>query len=121
MRFGLLLVLVLVTLVSFGSSQAWAHEGAALLAQEAAAANQMTGDRATGRMALDRTGEHQHGRPGTPTDCLAVGGCSSAGSVLGETCYIPVPLRVGVVTEFSTASSPRSIDPPLEDQPPRTT
>ncbi|EDP64573.1 hypothetical protein BAL199_27486 [alpha proteobacterium BAL199] len=119
MRFGFILILLLTILLSFGSGKAWAHEGAALQAQEAIAATHTAAAPATGSLTPDRTGEHRHGSPGT-SDCLAVGGCSGAGSVLGETYRIPVPQQVVRVSMFTVASTPRSTEPPVEDQPPRT-
>ncbi|MEQ8397316.1 hypothetical protein [Thalassobaculum sp.] len=119
MRLGFILIMFLAVFLGLGSGKAWAHEGAALQAQEAIVATHTATDLSTGAMTPDRTGEHRHGLPGTP-DCLAVGGCSGAGSVLGEAYRIPVPQQVVRVSLFTVASTPRSTEPPVEDQPPRT-
>jgi len=134
MRFGVFLILFVMLVVGVAPSKAWAHEGDA--AQIASAQNLPVlvhvtspgdvGSDTGGAMpggredaALRIPAGHHDGRP-SGLDCLTAAGCGGASGILADGRGIPLPQQTIPVSLDTVGSPLRSVDLPLEDQPPRT-
>ena len=134
MRFSVFLILFLVLIGGVAHSQAWAHEGDA--AQPAfaqgpsglvyATSPEVAGSGTVGTMPDEREhaglgipARHHDDRPGG-LDCLSVASCGGASGIVSDGDGIPVPRQVVPAPLVTAGDSPRSVDLPLEDHPPRT-
>lgn len=117
MRVGLALFLLFALAVGLVPSDARAHGTMAAGPQHEMledAPGSSVGDVALRLDGFPAPHDHRPGKPG----CLAA--CSGTGTILLESISVPVPQRVAPALLYDTARAPRSIQPPVEDQPPRT-
>lgn len=120
-RIGFVLLLFCVLSIGLAPSAARAHGIAeptvhAAVQQLAAVQQADSGAVDSVFQRLDRSPSPHDHRPGKP-GCLVA--CSGAGTIAAAEFDLPIPIRVAPVVRHDTANSPTSVEPPVEDQPPR--
>lgn len=122
MRFGAVLILLLMLMAGFAVSEAWAHQGphgnVAVSGHADHASAIVTAD------AEDRAGLHPHSQPHQghqkASNCLTAVGCAGVSSVIEDGYSVPAPQRVALASLFATGDRPQSVELPVDDRPPRT-
>ena len=133
MRFGVFLILFVMLVVGVAPSKAWAHEGDAAQIASAQGLPVLVHVTSPGDIGSDTVGTMPDGREdaalGIPAghhddrpsglDCLTVASCGGASGIIADWHNIPLSQQTVPVSLDTAGSPPRSVDLPLEDQPPR--
>ncbi len=133
MRFSVVLILFLMSLVGAAPSKTWAHEGDTAQSAPALSVSDRVhvgspidvGSETVDPMPDGREGATlgipagHHDDPSAGPDCLTVASCGGVSGILVDGHGIPLPQQAVPASLVTAGNPPQSVDLPVEDRPPR--